>query len=117
MNLSELAESDNSFLVEDDTMGFADTLIFRSPEGAEYTVKGLYNSVGVDIDPETGALVPGTKVAVTARLSSLPELPDDKWKVEVQRGGVTICTGYVTHALPDRTAGRVTCLLRSVSYA
>ena len=118
MSLNELAEADNEMLVEDDVLGFADTIIFTDPAGPVYTVKGIYASVGTDIDPATGATVIGTRASVTARISSLSgAIPDDKWQVEVKRAGVTLCTGFVNgEGIADRSAGRVTCLLRDVSY-
>lgn len=114
MNLRELAESDNALLLEDDISGFAVAVKLTDPGGPEYEVKGQYHRVGVDIDPETGAVVQGNKSAVTVRLSSLGPgvMPADSWKVETTDITGAAVTGYVNAVMADRTAGRVTMLLR-----
>lgn len=79
-----------------------------------YNLKGMYWRVGVEIDPETGLLVAGSKSAVTLRLSRFPinALPDNGDLVEaVDSNGVTV-KGYATNVMLDRTAGRVTLLFR-----
>ena len=118
MSLNELAEADNEMLVEDDVLGFADAITLTAPSATVYQVNGIYASVGTDIDPQTGATVIGTRASVTLRLSSLSgAVPSDAWRVDVRRAGTLLCTGYVNgDGIVDRSAGRVTCLVRGVVY-
>jgi hypothetical protein len=118
VSLNELAESDNEFLIEDDVLGFADAITWTDALGAAHALKGIYNSRGTDIDPGTGATVIGTVASVTLRLSSLSGgMPAEKDEVEVRRAGTLLCRGYVNgDPMIDRSSGRVTCLLRGVTY-
>jgi hypothetical protein len=113
MSLRELAEADNLLMVEDDIMGFAVGIKLTSPEGTVYLVKGLVNRKGVDIDPETGLLVPGSCTGITVRLSSLGgALPDDGWIVETTDIAGDTVKGKAMAVMLDRTAGRATMVLR-----
>ena len=113
-NLRELAESDNAIILEDDTSGFAVPIKFTDKQGRVYEVRGQYNRVGVDIDPETGLLVPGNKSSVTVRLSSLGVMvfPDEDWLVESTDITGALVKGRATNVMLDRTAGRATVLFK-----
>lgn len=118
MTLNELIQADALAIVEDTDTGRADTIVFTAPDGSEQTLSGLYNAIGVEIDPGTGLQVPGTTAEVTVGIGSLSTIPIEGWKVEVYRGGSVICTGYVIgDGMPDRTRGIVTYHLRGASYA
>jgi hypothetical protein len=113
MNLRELAEADNTFLIEDDVNGFAVPINLTDPSGSVYKVKGLYSRIGVDIDPETGLKVPGNRSTITIRLSSLGgAVPDDGWFIETTDITGATVKGKATAVMLDRTAGRVDMIMR-----
>lgn len=117
MNLREIAEADNAIILEDAVNGFGHpiTLTDRStPTANVYQVTGQYIRNGVDIDPETGLLVPGSKSAVTVRLSRLPvdNLPDEGWLIETTDSTGATIKGRATSVMLDRTAGRATMLFK-----
>ena len=112
MNLLTLAESDNSIILEDDVNGFARAITLRDNDGNVFPAKGQGFRVGVDIDPETGLLVPGDKTAVTVRLSTIGAIPKDGWIVETTDSRGDTIRGRATAILLDRVAGRATMILR-----
>lgn len=112
MNLRALAEADNAAILEDDVAGFAVGIRLTDTEGRVYQVKGQYHRVGVDIDPETGLLVPGNKSAVTVRLSSVAALPDSDWLIETTDITGTAVKGRAAFVMLDRTAGRATIIFK-----
>jgi len=85
----------------------------RNPD-IVYNVKGQYNRIGVDIDPETGMLVAGNKSAVTVRLSRFTNgrYPENGWSIEATDITGTLVKGKVLHPMLDRTSGRVTLLFK-----
>ena len=114
MNLYELAEADNAYILEDSENGFA-RMIKITDTGrvpTTYTVYGQAIRVGVDIDLDTGNMVPGNKTALTVRLSSLGVLPDEDWTVEFTDITGTLVKGKVSYVMLDRTAGRVTMIMK-----
>lgn len=112
MSLRELAEADNAIILEDDVAGFGVAIKLTDLTGAIYLVKGQYIRKGVDIDPETGLLVPGNSSAVTVRLVSLGgALPDEGWLVETTDITGTPVRGKVKYPMLDRTAGRATLIM------
>ena len=114
MNLRELAEADNAIMLEDDVSGFGVAITMTDLVGTIYQLKGQYHRVGVDIDPETGLLVPGNKSAVPVRLSRfLPgNYPDEGWLVETTDITGATVKGKATAVMLDRTAGRATMIMR-----
>jgi hypothetical protein len=113
MNLRELAEADNAFLLEDDVAGFGVAIMLTDLAGNVYQVKGQYHRVGVDVDPETGLMVPGNRSTVTVRLASLGGvLPDDGWLVETKDITGATVRGKASSVMLDRTAGRATMILK-----
>ena len=118
MNLNELIAADCLALLTDSANGRADSIAFTSPLGVVYSVLGWINAMGIKIDPGTGQAVPGSSVEVTVALASLTAMPDNKWRVVVTRDGAPWISGYVDgEGLVDRTIGRVSFVLRGVSYA
>jgi hypothetical protein len=117
MNLSELAESDNSFILEDSLNGFAREIILENlkfPNPDIFTVNGQISRIGVDVDPDSGLMVPGSKLSVTFRLSSItPNIPDEGWTVKTTDISGNSIKSKVTSVMLDRTAGRATLLLRT----
>lgn len=113
MNLRELAEADNAIILEDDVSGFGHPIRLTDLEGNVYQVTGQYTRKGVDVDPDTGLLVPGSSSAVTVRLSrfSADRLPAAGWIVETTDSTGAQVMGKVKHPLLDRTAGRATLIM------
>jgi hypothetical protein len=113
MNLREQAEADNAFLLEDSVAGFGVEITLTDLDGNVYQVVGQYSRVGVDIDPETGLLVPGNKSSATVRLASLRgALPEEGWLVETKDITGAMVRGRATSVMLDRTAGRATMIMR-----
>ncbi len=115
MNLLEQAEADNAMLLEDDVSGFGRPVTLSdnaSPTPNVYQAKGQVTRVGVQIDPGTGLQMPGNTCAVTLRLSSLGVLPVEGWSVETTDITGETVTGKVQNVMLDRTAGRVTFMVR-----
>jgi len=115
VNLRQRAEADNAIILEDDEHGFGVAITFTSPDASQtVTVKGQFTRISVEIDPETGAIVRGSKAAFTVRLSSLGGvIPEDGWKVESTDITGAAFTGYCNDVLPDLTSGRLTVLART----
>lgn len=117
MNMRELGEADNELLLEDDVSGFGVAITLTdtaTPTPNVYQVKGQYHRVGVDIDPATGLQVAGNKSSVTVRMSRFPlgALPDNDWTIETTDITGAAVKGKATHVMLDRTAGRVTIIMR-----
>jgi hypothetical protein len=113
VSLRELAEADNAIILEDAASGFGVAITLTDQAGNVYQVVGQYHRTGVDIDPETGLLVPGNKSAVTVRLTSLcGALPDDGWLIETTDITGAAVKGKATAVMLDRTAGRATMVMR-----
>lgn len=110
MDVRAQAESDLGEILETD--GIDATLIDLDEN--EYPVNCLYFRVGVDIDPETGALIPGNKSTVLIRLSELGEgiLPAEGWTVQTTDVTGSMVTGTVNYAALDRTHGAALLILR-----
>lgn len=114
MNLRDQAELDNSFLVEDSVSGFGSAIKLTDLQGVVYNVTGIYNRIGVDIDPETGLLVAGKKSTITVRASnfSADNLPNDGWTVETLDIMGKMVNARISFVMPDLTAGRITAILK-----
>jgi len=114
MNLRTMAESDNEIILEDATTGFGTPIKLTDLEGVVYEVTGQYHRIGVDIDPETGLLVPGKKSAISVRAMRFnpQNLPDEGWGVEVTDIIGNLIKGKIAFAMADLTAGRITATLK-----
>jgi len=114
MNLRAQAEADTAFLLEDATTGFGVAITLTDLAGTVYQVAGQYHRIGVDIDPETGLLVPGKKSAITVRASrfAADNLPDEGWLVETTDITGAAVKGRIAFAMPDLTSGRISATLK-----
>lgn len=114
MNLRELAEADNAIILEDAVNGFGVAIKLTDLVGVVYEVTGQYHRIGVDIDPETGLLVPGNKSAVTVRASRFPadNLPNEGWMVETTDITGAAVKARIAFAMADRTSGRISATLK-----
>lgn len=112
MDIRAQAELDLGEILDED--GIDGGAILIDPDENAYPVNALYFRVGVDIDPETGALVPGNKSVVSIRLSELGEgvLPAKEWTVQVKDVTGSMVTGKVNFIALDRTLGTALLILR-----
>lgn len=117
MNLSELAEMDNLFLLEDSDNGFARAITLEdlvSPVPNTYACSGQVSRIGLEIDPESGMMIPGSKFSVTIRLSSIsPIVPQEGWVVRTTDITGAEIKSKISSVMLDRTSGRATMMLRT----
>jgi hypothetical protein len=117
VNLLDQAEADNAMILEDDVSGFGRAVTLTdnaTPTPNVYQARGQVTRVGVAIDPGTGLQVPGNTCAITLRLSALGVLPQEDWSVETTDITGATVAGKVKNVMLDRTAGRVTFMVRGV---
>lgn len=88
---------------------------FDDNNGTAFTVKGIYERVGTEIDPDTGQRVVGSTSHVLVRLSSLQAVPKDGWKVTTTDITGNQVVGYVQGVMQERTRGLVELTLRGVT--
>jgi hypothetical protein len=87
--------------------------------GAIYSLTGIYNRVGVDLDAD-GVAVIGDKSSITVSLAAVmsaglidPEdLKKPGWTVVAADGLGTTFTGRIDSVMLDRTLGLATCILK-----
>ena len=123
MNLLDLAEADNAFLLEDTVDGFGRSASFQAPTvgtdpAPDPIVVGVqYIRIGVKMDPTTVLPVAGDTAHITARISSLVTvetgamvMPTDGWTVTVTDSTGTANTYKIEKGktMQDRVLGRVT---------
>lgn len=116
MNLLDQAEADNAMILEDDVSGFGRAVTLNdgaTPTPHVYQANGQVTRVGVSVDPSSGLQVPGNTCAITLRLSALGgALPVEGWSVETTDITGAVVVGKIMSVMPDRTAGRVTFMVR-----
>lgn len=125
MNLIEQAESDLSFVLEDDVSGFGISVIVISPAGDTYSLVGQSTDIGLIIDPNTGIGVRGRTAEITFRLSTvlgeIGEIPDKSetgtgWLLQITNVNGDEWTFAVGQADVDRKLGLVKIALELVEY-
>lgn len=126
MSLRVQAESDLSFMLEDNATGFGWPITITDPDNNTNT-NPLYGSsmdIGLSIDPDTGMLVDGQRVTVALRISSLSAqslgipkaIPDEDkrpWRVTFDDINGQPSTFKVSSSQIDRSAGVVVCTLEN----
>ena len=112
MNLCTLAETDNSFTLEDSSNGFGRAIKLTDAEGFVYNCTGQVNRIGVDVDPETGLTVAGLKIAVTVRYSAVGADVRQGWICETTDITGARVIGRCTDIMIDKALGRITFFLR-----
>ena len=121
MSLRTLAQLDNQKIIED-TAGFGWPITVTDPSGTQVAMVGNSYDIGVQVDPDTGALVAGRTATVTLNLKSLnangldtPRNITDRaskpWLVTFNDLHGTEQTFKVISFFPDNTLGFVTCQL------
>ncbi|MFW6312261.1 MAG: hypothetical protein ACOC2N_00050 [Spirochaetota bacterium] len=114
MSLRDVTEQDNAFLVEDSEGGFAGPIELDDNAGNVYSLTGDYDRIGVEIDPDTGQMVMGSRLHVTVRLSRLDgAVPADGWKCTLTDVTGTQVVGYVNGVMADRSVGVVSFFVRA----
>jgi len=125
MNLTEQAESDLSFVLEDDVNGFGVAVKVINPAGTEFDLKGQSTDIGLVIDPATGIGVRGRMAEITFRLSTvmsvIGEIPDKSetgtgWLLQATNVNGDEWTFAVGQADVDRKLGLVKIALELVEY-
>ena len=108
MGLRELAESDLSETLEDES-GAGSSFIIIDPKGNEFSITGTFGDIGFLLDNETGLPVQGRTITATYRIKTLAEkiglAPGRGWKV-IAKGLDDV--EYILHVVnyePDRTIG------------
>ena len=102
------------------TGGFAIDMTFTDPGNPEtsQTIKCLYNDTSLAVNPETGLVVIGSKVAISFHQSDLSiwdGLTDlQRWKVEFINGAGQDITAELFNIIPDRSLGDVLCICKIV---
>lgn len=120
MSLRTMAESDLSFILEDQLGGFGWSITLTSPSGVVSDVVGFSNDISQVIDPNTGQLVSGRCASVTLRMSSLTTVPvgisntsSKPWLVRFNDINGRVHNFKIIKSNPDRALGVVTCILEA----
>jgi len=125
MNLIEQAESDLSFVLEDDVSGFGVAVIVINPSGDRFSLKGQSTDIGLVIDPATGIGVRGRMAEITFRLSTvmaeIGEMPDKSetgtgWLLQTTNVNGEEWTFAVGQSDVDRKIGVVKIALELIEY-
>lgn len=119
MSLYDRARKDNAKILGA-SRGFTVPVILLSPTGNEYSTRCFFIDVSNDINPQTGMMVVGRRVAISVSLYDengallLTENPADNtgtWKATITYNGTTE-TRLVTDPMIDRTLGSITMTLK-----
>ena len=119
MSLYDRARKDNAKILGA-SRGFTVPVILLSPTGNEYSTRCFFIDVSNDINPQTGMMVVGRRVAISVSLYDtggnlvLTENPADNagtWKATIAYNGVTE-TRIITDPMIDRTLGSITMTLK-----
>lgn len=125
MNLTEQAESDLSFVIEDDISGFSVAVIVINPAGDRFSLKGSSTDIGLVIDPATGIGVRGRTAEIIFRLSTvmfeIGEIPDKSetgtgWLLQITNVNGDEWTFAIGQADIDRKIGLVKIALELIEY-
>lgn len=115
MNLAQLAEQDNTFLLEDDVAGFAHGVTFQFQDASVLSLKGDFVESALTEDPVTGVKFPQARASVTVATTRLMgKVLDDTVGVTVDLAGAVVYTGLVQIAHPDMTLGWTVVVLTRV---
>ena len=119
MSLYDRARKDNAKILGA-SRGFTVPVVLLSPTGNEYSTRCFFIDVSNDINPQTGMMVVGRRVAISVSLYDengallLTENPAETagtWKATVTYNGATE-TRLVTDPMIDRTLGSITMTLK-----
>ena len=101
------------------TGGFAVDLKFTSLVPDVLTIKGLFNDTSLNINPETGMLMIGSKIAISFHQSDLTIWDGietlRKWKIEFTNGAGQDIVCEINPVMPDRSFGDVLIMCDIVS--
>ncbi len=122
MGLRTIAESDLSFILEDDVYGFGWPITVIDPLDVAVAVIGFSDDIAQVIDPDTGQAVSGRLASVALRMSTLiaagigipkgiSDINIKPWRIIFDDILGTSYTFKVAQSNPDRALGIVTCIL------
>lgn len=121
MSLYDRARKDNARILNSD-QGFTVPVVFTSPIGNVYTVRGFFIDTNLEINPQTGLPIIARHTAMTVSLFDVngvlqfvSENPADTkgvWKVSFANVVGVSETFIVTDPMIDRTIGSVTMTLK-----
>lgn len=125
MSLRLQAADDLLGILEDVDGGFGWPITVTNPEGVSASLTGYSADVGTTISPETGMLVAGRRASVAlpiARLTAsglgmpraIANQGSKPWIVVVDDIAGEPRRYKVSHAMPDRALGIVTCSLEAI---
>lgn len=120
MSLYDRARKDNAKILGC-SRGFTVPVILLSPTGNEYYTRCFFIDVSNDINPQTGMMVVGRRVAISVSLYDtdgnlvLTENPADtkgNWKATLTNNVGEEITYLVNDPMIDRTLGSITMTLK-----
>ena len=101
------------------TGGFAVDMTFTDLSSNTKTIKGLFNDTSLAVNPETGLVVIGSKIAISfhgADLTIWDGLEDlQRWQVEFTNGAGQDIVAELFNIIPDRSLGDVLCMCKITS--
>jgi hypothetical protein len=103
--------------------GFTVPVVLTSPTNVEYSLRGFFIDVNLDIDPQTGLPIVGRKAAITVSVYDangeeqlVDENPADtagRWLATFTNTvGETVTYSCAEKPMYDRTLGQITLLLK-----
>jgi len=121
MSLYDRARKDNARILNSD-QGFTVPVVFTSPVGNVYPVRGFFIDTNLEINPQTGLPVIARHTAITVSLFDVDgvrqfvsENPADTagvWKASFVNVMASSETFIVTDPMIDRTIGQITMTLK-----
>jgi hypothetical protein len=101
------------------TGGFNVSLKFTSLVPEVLTIQGLFNDTSLNINPETGMLMIGSKIAISFHQSDLTIWDGlstlARWKIEFNNGAGQTVICEIDPVMPDRSFGDILVMCKIIS--
>ena len=125
MSLSQMAERDLQYIMEEDVSGPRWALSVTDPSGTNVDLYGISNDISEALDPETGQIVSARSVTaslcIKTLLANFAALPrgihntnERPWLIEFTDLNDRTQAFKVKEAMPDRRAGIIVCDLEPI---